>query len=568
MEQVYKIGKFSFDTLEEKQAAAKELYYINAIKDRYDFENPKDAKKIATALENSGIIQTYVGQHFLELLHQVIESEQNGVVNVTEPGVVSKEEVKEESVEEVKEEFKEESAEEVKEESVDEAISEVFEQEDDSEGIVANEQEESLFTDNKEDSEGSLADETTEDVAIKNKSAKMVNLYFIVFVVSLVLFGIVCILTLFNALSKSMILFAFAVVVLVRQILSLVKENQINRVIDQVNVKYHKNPSDIGMEYSEGANGVSLFDLYAMDLHHEDLVETMNQLDIDDLDAYAHFEWLVEHSMKLNKRIMDENSKIAFSGDVNRIPETQDLQARGVHIAGSLAELASEVQIKVSYRMMPDSDKYRKLNEILDYFGSQYDGYFSQDIADGVCNHLFDSKKIELEWQNELELYKKCRKIMNPYSFKQITIPSILAVEYYRSCYTVRNKIQYVYENIAKNAQELCRIVAEKIYGSGSYKTNHLETRLMGELIVKSQDYVAEKGVQQADNIVKYYDEKEKLVSHPYEFKLGGKKTMLALFLYTYDKATEKHLVDFLKMRRVTAVMIMVASIIGGFLIR
>lgn len=600
MEQVYKIGKFTFGTLEEKKAAAKELYYINAIKDRYDFENPKDAKKVATALENSGIIKTYVGQHFLDLLHQVIESEQAGQTEAENTESVSKEEYFEdvasvrtapeasESVEESSVEASEPEQETVAQEvvqeestavdadevsaveaqpeavaetsdSVDEAISEAFSEDQAGESVAASDE---------EDDEIVFEDEFTDASEEKSKSAKMANLYLIIFIASLVIFGGVIFLALANVVSKSLILFVFAGVILLRLIMSFIKEHQINLVIDQVNVKYHKNPSDIGMEYSEGANGVSLFDLYAMDLHHEDLVETMSQLDVDDLDAYAHFEWLVEHSKKLNKRVMDDDSKIAFSGDVKRIPEAQDLHARGVHINGNLESLANEVQIKVSYRMMPDSDKYAKLNEILDYFGSQYDGYISQDIADGICNHMFDSKKIELEWKNEIELYKKCKKIMDPYSFKPITIPAILAVEYYRSCYTVRNKIKYVYENIAKNTQEMCRIIAEKIYGAGSYKTNHLETRLMGELIVKSQDYVAEKGVQQAENLVKYYDEKEKLVSHPYEFKLGGKKTMLALFLYTYDNATEKRLVDFLKMRRVASAMIIVASIIGGFLIR
>ena len=71
MEEVYTLGKFSFDTEEEYQKALKELDLISKIKDKYDIYDPEVAKKVLDSIKtHSNSFSTKLGRTFIRLLQK------------------------------------------------------------------------------------------------------------------------------------------------------------------------------------------------------------------------------------------------------------------------------------------------------------------------------------------------------------------------------------------------------------------------------------------------------------------------------------------------------------------
>ena len=72
----YSLGEFTFDTQQEYERAKVELQVILKIKQKYDINNPEDAKNVLDAVNKKGdVFKSSVGKAFINKLKRVSKNE-------------------------------------------------------------------------------------------------------------------------------------------------------------------------------------------------------------------------------------------------------------------------------------------------------------------------------------------------------------------------------------------------------------------------------------------------------------------------------------------------------------
>ena len=72
----YSLGGFTFDTQQEYERAKVELQVILKIKQKYDINNPEDAKNVLDAVNKKGdVFKSSVGKAFINKLKRVSKNE-------------------------------------------------------------------------------------------------------------------------------------------------------------------------------------------------------------------------------------------------------------------------------------------------------------------------------------------------------------------------------------------------------------------------------------------------------------------------------------------------------------
>ena len=75
----YSLGGFTFDTQQEYERAKVELQVILKIKQKYDINNPEDAKNVLDAVNKKGdVFKSSVGKAFINKLKRVSKNGESG----------------------------------------------------------------------------------------------------------------------------------------------------------------------------------------------------------------------------------------------------------------------------------------------------------------------------------------------------------------------------------------------------------------------------------------------------------------------------------------------------------